>query len=70
MERDEESLDTSGRAPERRLHHRVMSGASAWLVTESERHDAECVNVSMGGAAVIRSRANRAGARFPSACGI
>lgn len=44
--------DTSGRAPERRIHHRVLVGAAAWLVTEDDRHSAECVNVSMGGAAI------------------
>ena len=44
--------DVSGRAPERRIHHRVLVGAAAWLVTESGRHAAECVNVSMGGAAL------------------
>jgi hypothetical protein len=60
VQRDEESVDTSGRAPERRLHHRVLSGAAAWLVTESERHGAECVNVSMGGAAV------KTDARYPT----
>ncbi len=42
----------SGRAPERRIHHRVLVGAAAWLVTDDERYSAECVNVSMGGAAV------------------
>jgi c-di-GMP-binding flagellar brake protein YcgR len=47
--------DVSGRAPERRIHHRVLVGASAWLVTDDERHSAECVNVSMGGAAVTTS---------------
>jgi hypothetical protein len=44
--------DVSGRAPERRIHHRVLVGAAAWLVTEDDRHSAECVNVSMGGAAI------------------
>jgi c-di-GMP-binding flagellar brake protein YcgR len=48
--------DTSGRAPERRLHHRVLVGAPAWLVLDEQRYDAECVDVSMGGAAV-RSQA-------------
>jgi hypothetical protein len=47
--------DISGRAPERRNHHRVLVGAAAWLVTETERYSAECVNVSMGGAAVATS---------------
>lgn len=45
--------DVSGRAPERRLHHRVLVGAPAWLLVNDERHDAECVDVSMGGAAVL-----------------
>jgi hypothetical protein len=44
--------DVSGRAPERRLHHRVLVGAPAWLLIDGQRFDAECVNVSMGGAAV------------------
>jgi hypothetical protein len=44
--------DISGRAPERRIHHRVLVGAAAWLVTNDDRHAAECVNVSMGGAAI------------------
>ena len=47
--------DLSGRAPERRIHHRVLVGAAAWLVTETDRYSAECVNVSMGGAAVATS---------------
>ena len=46
------SADVSGRAPERRLHHRVLVGAAAWLVADDGRHPAECVNISMGGAAV------------------
>jgi hypothetical protein len=45
--------DVSGRAPERRLHHRVLVGAPAWLLVNDGRHDAECVDVSMGGAAVL-----------------
>ncbi len=44
--------DVSGRAPERRIHHRVLVGAAAWLLVDDERFSAECVNVSMGGAAV------------------
>jgi hypothetical protein len=44
--------DVSGRAPERRIHHRVLVGAAAWLIVDDTRHSAECVNVSMGGAAV------------------
>lgn len=44
--------DVSGRAPERRFHHRVLVGASAWLVVNDERIAAECVDVSMGGAAL------------------
>jgi len=46
------SADVSGRAPERRNHHRVLVGASAWLIVDEARFSAECVNVSMGGAAV------------------
>jgi hypothetical protein len=46
------SADVSGRAPERRIHHRVLVGASAWLIVDEARFSAECVNVSMGGAAV------------------
>jgi c-di-GMP-binding flagellar brake protein YcgR len=46
------SADVSGRAPERRIHHRVLVGAAAWLLVDEERFDAECVDVSMGGAAV------------------
>jgi hypothetical protein len=45
--------DVSGRAPERRLHHRVLVGAPAWLVMDDERHVAECVDLSMGGASVL-----------------
>lgn len=52
--------DVSGRAPERRIHHRVLVGAAAWLVDDDVRHSAECVNVSMGGAAV------RTDARVPT----
>jgi c-di-GMP-binding flagellar brake protein YcgR len=44
-------VDVSGRAPERRIHHRVLVGASAWLIIDDERFSAECVNISMGGAA-------------------
>jgi PilZ domain len=44
--------DVSGRAPERRIHHRVLVGAAAWLLIDDERFSAECVNVSMGGAAI------------------
>jgi c-di-GMP-binding flagellar brake protein YcgR len=29
-----------------------MVGAASWLVTQDDRYDAECVDVSMGGAAV------------------
>jgi hypothetical protein len=46
------SIDVSGRAPERRIHHRVLVGAAAWLIAEEARFSAECVNVSMGGAAI------------------
>jgi c-di-GMP-binding flagellar brake protein YcgR len=47
------SEDISGRAPERRNHHRVLVGADAWLIIDDERFSAECVDLSMGGAAVI-----------------
>ena len=46
------AADISGRAPERRVHHRVMVGAAAWVLVDEQRFAAECVNVSMGGAAV------------------
>jgi len=52
--------DPSGRAPERRIHHRVLVGAAAWLLVDDARYGAECVNVSMGGAAV------RTDARIPT----
>lgn len=44
--------DISGRAPERRHHHRALVGAAAWLIVDDQRFDAECVDVSMGGAAI------------------
>jgi len=47
------SADVTGRAPERRIHHRALVGASAWLLIEEQRFAAECVNVSLGGAAVL-----------------
>ncbi len=46
------AADVSGRAPERRIHHRVLVGAAAWVIVDDKRFSAECVNVSMGGAAV------------------
>jgi hypothetical protein len=46
------SADVSGRAPERRIHHRVLVGASAWLLVAEQRFSAPCVNLSMGGAAL------------------
>jgi hypothetical protein len=46
------SADVSGRAPERRIHHRVLAGAAAWLIIGEARYPAECVNISMGGAAL------------------
>jgi hypothetical protein len=46
------AVDASGRAPERRAHHRALVGAAAWLIVGDERHDAECVDISMGGAAI------------------
>jgi c-di-GMP-binding flagellar brake protein YcgR len=48
-----DSVDPSGRAPERRNHHRVLVGAAAWLLLGDERVSAECFDVSMGGAAVL-----------------
>lgn len=45
--------DVSGRAPERRVHHRVLVGAPAWLLVGTQRIGAECVDVSMGGASVF-----------------
>lgn len=54
-------LDVSGRAPERRIHHRVLVGAPAWLVVDDTRSSAECVNVSMGGAAIATSARVRTG---------
>ena len=64
--------DVSGRAPERRNHHRVLVGAAAWLVTEDERYGAECVNVSMGGAAVKTDARIRTGhvVRFELSLGL
>jgi hypothetical protein len=34
------------------MHRRVPSGTAAWLLVGDQRTAAECVNVSMGGAAV------------------
>ena len=51
------SADISGRAPERRNHHRVLVGASALIVASEARFGAECVDLSMGGASV-RTDAN------------
>lgn len=64
--------DDSGRAPERRHHHRALVGASAWLVVDDQRFDAECVNVSMGGAAVFTAAAPSIGAhvRFELSLGM
>jgi hypothetical protein len=52
MRESRSSVDVSGRAPERRIHHRVLVGAAAWLLADEQRLSAECVNISMGGAAV------------------
>ena len=52
MPRVSDHADLSGRAPERRIHHRVLAGAAAWLIIDDGRVSAECVDVSMGGAAV------------------
>jgi c-di-GMP-binding flagellar brake protein YcgR len=64
--------DLSGRAPERRHHHRALVGASAWLVVDEQRYDAECVNVSMGGAAVLTAAAPAMGShvRFELSLGL
>jgi hypothetical protein len=53
--------DVSGRAPERRVHHRVLVGAPAWLIVGPDRIRAECVDVSMGGANVLSARSVPAG---------
>lgn len=53
--------DLSGRAPERRNHHRVLVGAAGWLLLDGARVDAECVDVSMGGAAVRTAAVVHAG---------
>ena len=53
--------DASGRAPERRVHHRVLVGAPAWLIVGPDRIGAECVDVSMGGANVRSARSVPAG---------
>jgi hypothetical protein len=64
--------DVSGRAPERRMHHRVLVGAPAWLLVDDQRLDAECVNVSMGGAAVKCDQALHTGStlRFELSLGL
>ena len=54
--------DVSGRAPERRTHHRVLVGAPAWLIVGGERFSAECVNLSMGGASLFTQQLMPAGA--------
>jgi hypothetical protein len=46
------SPSPSGRAPERRIHRRVPVGTAAWVMLDDQRFSAECINVSMGGAAV------------------
>ena len=53
------SASPSGRASERRIHRRVPVGTAAWVVIDEHRTTAECINVSMGGAAV-RSAAHAA----------
>jgi c-di-GMP-binding flagellar brake protein YcgR len=53
--------DASGRAPERRFHRRTLVGAAAWLVSDDERHSAECVDVSMGGAQLLATASLPAG---------
>lgn len=66
------STDLSGRAPERRIHHRVLVGASAWLLVDEQRFAAECVNVSMGGASVLTQAALHTGStvRFELSLGM
>ena len=46
------SPSPSSHAPERRIHRRVPVGTAAWIVALDQRVGAECLNVSMGGAAV------------------
>jgi hypothetical protein len=55
------SPSPSHRAPERRVHRRVPVGTAAWLVVDEQRFTAECVNVSMGGAAVRTDAHPRSG---------
>jgi hypothetical protein len=55
------SPSPSGRAPERRIHRRVLAGTAAWVVVDDQRFTAECVNVSMGGAAVRTDARPRTG---------
>jgi len=50
----------SSHAPERRIHRRVPVGTAAWIIALDQRFSAECLNVSMGGAAV------RTDARVPT----
>jgi hypothetical protein len=72
MRESRSSLDASGRAPERRIHHRVLVGASAWIIVDDERFSAECVNISMGGAAVRTEAPLRTGTivRFELSLGL
>jgi c-di-GMP-binding flagellar brake protein YcgR len=44
------------------MHHRVLVGAPAWLMVGDERYRAECVDVSMGGAALFTEQPVAAGA--------
>ena len=42
----------SGRPPERRIHRRVPIVTAAFIMASEQRFAADCLNVSMGGAAV------------------
>jgi hypothetical protein len=66
------STALSGRAPERRIHHRGLVGGAAWLLVGEERFDAECVNISMGGAAIVTRAQPHTGAvvRFELSLGL
>jgi hypothetical protein len=55
------SPSPSSRPPERRIHRRVPVGTAAWVVVDEQRFSAECVNVSMGGAAVRTDARPRTG---------
>lgn len=54
------------------MHHRALVGAAAWLIVNDERHSAECVNISMGGAAILTDARPPTGsvARFELSLGL